>query len=361
MPRESTWKRKPDGSFLRTDLGVEAVLYDTTTHQAHLLESDSLLLYDALEEHTDENQLSNVVFPQLPPQEARERLQQLLAEFVEKGILLENEVGNATLSRRSFTKAAAAAPFILSILAPTPASAQSLELGSGTVTTANSGSPIVVPAGANSIVFTLNAAGGGGGGSGGRDTTARAAGRGSVGFRGERLVNQTFSVTPGDTVAFFIGFGGGGGTQGQTGTGSGGASMGGAGGIGGSPNSQDGLPGSISGGNTTGGGGGGGGRGGDTYVTLNGITQRTARGGAGGGGGEGAGIGIPGTDAFRTASGAGGASADGGDGGDGSTASDAFTPGGFDAAAAQGGGGGDFTGDPGNPGQSGIATYTFTN
>lgn len=357
-------------SLIRTDIGLETILYDPRSNAAHLLTAEARLLIDSLPTTCDQKELAGLISNGDSSEEALTKVQQLIGEFFEKGILEQEGVPTSQMSRRDFgLKAAtvvATASLVYSITAPQPASAASVSapISSGTVTTANSGTPIIAPAGASSIVYTLDAVGGGGGASGGRDTTARAAGDGSRGFQGQRRIDRTFPVTPGDSVVFVIGRGGGGGVQGETGDGVGANSLGGSGGTGGSPNFANGVTGLPAASNTSGGGGGGGGRGGDTTVSLNGALQDTALGGAGGGGGEGSGVlpggGVgPGADAFATTMGAGG-NTNGGDGGNGSTAQMANTT--SAAGARTGGFGGSGvapSGDPGDMGQDGIATYTF--
>jgi PqqD family protein of HPr-rel-A system len=318
------YRRRPEGDLLCHRVGEELVVYDQKSGQVHLLAPPLARVFETAQE-CQADHLSADLFPELKRKTARSRLKEALEALAEQGLLLRPELPQAPgLSRREFHKkvaAAAALPAILTLVAPTPAAAQST---CGTPLTFTADDTVTVPACATRVRYSIIGGEGGGGGGGGTSSTGMSGNGGSDGDMGATVAMTTAmgSVMGGDTLTIMVGTGGAGGLAGGDAASTSSPGAGGAGGAGGTPS---GNPGSVGDPGTTatspdragGGGGGGGGSGGTSSISSGTLGTVSAQGGMGGMGGDGGntGGGMGGGDG-----GAGGAGNNSGMGGDGGAA-----------------------------------------
>lgn len=270
-------------------LDHEMVVYDKTTGHTHLLQSEHILVFEASGSR-DLQSLAREIFPNEEDEAAQSLVEQMAQQLCDKGIV----VSNPGLSRRSFSKAAAAIPFILTFVAPMPAAANSLGTWDSDIDGMTGSNMVMVPSNAMHINFTLKGGSGGGGGGGGFAIDSmggtREGANGGAGAFGLEVSATNVAVTAGSNLTVTVGAGGNGGKGGGDGIYSmamGGSYVGGSGGKGGSgsTNGADGVDGGGDSDLARGGGGGGGGRGSNSQIV--GITGALAAGGTGGGGGEG--------------------------------------------------------------------------
>ena len=253
--------RTPD--TLAQNIGDETIVYHPETNQATLLGPLASEVYETVETISCEQAEAML---QTPTDSTDERAQALV-ELLAKDLV---RFGDGFDRRQFLAQAAqvAAVPFLVSILAPTPAQAAS----PGTVSFTTAGTfSYTVPVGVTSVTATVV---GGDGGLGG--DVSGGVPRFALGARGATSTG-TFPVGGGDILNIVVGGVGGRGGQGTP-------SGGGAGGFGGlgSPmgaNGGFGFPATTSGFQ---GGGGGGGAGGSSAIS--GPFSLSAQGGTGGGG-----------------------------------------------------------------------------
>jgi hypothetical protein len=114
-------------------LGDETLVYDPTTHRAHCLNRSAAIVFAGCDGRTTVEELARTAgaeLADLPDTAAADFVGLALQELSEAG-LLEEPVGDASAtpapSRRAALRALATAsmlPVVLSVLAPTPAQAQ---------------------------------------------------------------------------------------------------------------------------------------------------------------------------------------------------------------------------------------------
>ena len=140
------------------------IAFNKKTDETHLLALEHIAVLQKLEEFESQTleELSLHLYPNLEPAEAMQQTDSLIQQLIDKQILLTPK----TMSRRKFSKAAAAIPAILTFSAPRPAAADSFGVWDSDVD--EMGIPdtytVDVPDGAMSINYTVIGGGGGGGG-----------------------------------------------------------------------------------------------------------------------------------------------------------------------------------------------------